>query len=334
MIHRLLDPTAPPFEKTNQLLAADLEQLCEAGLQIFASLEMPHVLAAALQAALRLGSPATSARIHLAHKTGLQFGAALWSDGELRLKDGPSPTAADYNAFQTGETIHNKSTGVKDDLLCLPLNAADNRLGVLSLNIPAHTRITPRMQTILERLARQTAFAIQNAAHLAAAQQRAYTDALTDLPNRRAFDARLQSEVRRASRYQHPFTLLLLDLDGFKGINDQHGHPAGDQVLQKVSACLRSALRDTDFLARYGGDEFAAILPETTLETAQALAARMKEALAGCTLDLPDPARNLISLSLGMAFYPQHAITPQGLLSAADQSLYREKASHKALFLA
>ncbi len=155
--------------------------------------------------------------------------------------------------------------------------------------------------------------------------QQAYTDALTGLPNRRALDWRLEEETRRSSRYHHCFTLAMLDVNNFKEINDFHGHPAGDLVLQHVIGCLRSNLRETDFFARYGGDEFAIILPETDFPLAQSLMQRLVTVAQDCPVDLPGGISQTISISIGLAAYPEHAISAPALLTVADQALYKMK---------
>jgi diguanylate cyclase (GGDEF)-like protein len=165
--------------------------------------------------------------------------------------------------------------------------------------------------------------ALHNAQLHALVIQEARTDSLTGLPNRRALDERIEDEIRRAARYQHPFTLFMMDLDGFKYINDTYGHPAGDIVLREVAGNLRFAVRETDFVARYGGDEFAIILPETDLTTASTVADKVCQAVAKIKIDLP----NLIqaSISLGIAGFPDDARDADTLLKIADRALYRAK---------
>ena len=211
----------------------------------------------------------------------------------------------------------------------MPLQAGEQVVGVLTLHLDQPTPWPPSDQQALNVLASQAALAIENARLNALAQQQALTDGLTELPNRRALDRRLEEELRRSSRYQHAFTLVMVDLNGFKLINDTYGHPAGDEALRVVAACLRRHLRDTDFIARYGGDEFAILLPETERETAQEMVVRLAERVAVCRLNLPDDRR--VTLSVGLALYPQDAITAPALLMAADQALYRAKRGRGAV---
>ncbi len=157
----------------------------------------------------------------------------------------------------------------------------------------------------------------QRVAHLA------YHDALTDLPNRTLLHDRLEQAARIANREGTPLALLLMDLDGFKAINDAMGHHAGDRVLQHVASCLRGAVRDADTVARLGGDEFALVLPVTNVEGAL-LAARkvLQEIERPCTVDHhPIVAR----ASVGIACLPQHGTSAETLLQKADVAMYVAK---------
>lgn len=152
------------------------------------------------------------------------------------------------------------------------------------------------------------------------AQQLAVKDELTGLANYRAFMTGVDAEIRRARRLSREFAVLLLDMDGLKRLNDRHGHLAGNRALCRIGECLRRCCRVTDTPARFGGDEFAIILPETAAAGAQQLAERILEHLAS------DAERPTISVSIGVALYPRDGASPEKLLGAADQELYRGKA--------
>jgi diguanylate cyclase (GGDEF)-like protein len=201
--------------------------------------------------------------------------------------------------------------------------------GVLHLSFTAPRRPPPGFGELLTRLTEQAAAALHSAGRLETARRQANTDSLTGAPNRRALFERLENELRRASRYQRPFTLFMLDLNDFKRINDTYGHPAGDLALQQVAECLRRGLRETDFLARYGGDEFTILLPETDAATARSLADRLLERLRDCPLD-PSGQAGALSVSLGMASFPQDGVTSAGLIIAADRALYEVKFQRNA----
>ncbi len=168
--------------------------------------------------------------------------------------------------------------------------------------------------------------------HLAVSNQ-AMSDTLTGLPNRRALDARLDNEVNRSLRYGHPFGVLMMDLDGFKSINDTWGHVFGDRVLRDVGCFLSEALRASDFLARYGGDELTMIIPEATPEIARQAAEKIHELLSTFSMSLPDGTKCGLGLSGGIALYPTHARTASDVLRAADEALYHAKKHARGTFV-
>jgi diguanylate cyclase (GGDEF)-like protein len=162
-------------------------------------------------------------------------------------------------------------------------------------------------------------------------EEQSITDGLTGLKNRRFFDERLHEEFKRAQRYGDTLSLIMIDLDHFKDVNDRHGHPAGDVVLREAAALIRASIRDPDICARYGGEEFAVILPKTHMTGALAVAERIwkelgnKEYLVAAN-GTPTPRKVRVSASLGIAFYPSKDISSGDLLVRfADQALYNAK---------
>jgi diguanylate cyclase (GGDEF)-like protein len=162
-------------------------------------------------------------------------------------------------------------------------------------------------------------------------EERSVTDGLTGLKNRRFLDERLAEEFKRAQRYADPVSLVMIDLDHFKQVNDRYGHPAGDVVLRGAANLIRGSIRDPDICARYGGEEFAVILPKTHLSGALVVAERIWRELAerAHVLEagvLGGPAEVKVTASLGIAFYPAKDITsPELLLRFADEALYQAK---------
>ncbi len=146
------------------------------------------------------------------------------------------------------------------------------------------------------------------------------TDPLTGLYNRRRMMEALENEARRARRLNHPFTVMMADVDHFKPYNDQYGHPAGDLVLKRVAAILLDSTRDVDFVARYGGEEFFVLMPETEIEAAAEIADAVRRRLAAERL----PAGQ-ITLSFGLAEFPSHGDCPETLIAVADAALYQAK---------
>jgi diguanylate cyclase (GGDEF)-like protein len=154
------------------------------------------------------------------------------------------------------------------------------------------------------------------------------TDALTGIANRRAFDERLAIEVAQANRYRTPLTLVMLDLDHFKQLNDRFGHVAGDEVLRGVAALLERGKRAGDLVARFGGEEFAAILPHTDARASLAWAERMRHLISALQISLPDRPDVeplTITASFGVAGAAESSEAPRGLLDHADRALYRAK---------
>jgi diguanylate cyclase (GGDEF)-like protein len=152
-------------------------------------------------------------------------------------------------------------------------------------------------------------------------------DALTGLHNYRVFHRRLTEEEERSRRYGHPFSLLILDLDYFKTINDTHGHLAGDEALRAIAARIGHAVRPVDLVARYGGEEFALILPETASVGALATAERIRETIAANPVHLPSGQTVNLTASIGVASFPEDAESGEKLIDASDHAMYTAKTS-------
>lgn len=179
---------------------------------------------------------------------------------------------------------------------------------------------------LFQYLAAQASVSLDNARLHDTVQAQARTDALTGLANRRRFDAALEAEIGRSHRFGSDVGLVMMDLDGFKPINDLHGHQEGDRVLCEVAALLRGITRNVDELARYGGDEIAIILPETDTAGAELLAERIRAAVESLEVERSGPGAPLkLTASFGAASLPEAAHDRAGLVAAADAALYRAK---------
>lgn len=188
------------------------------------------------------------------------------------------------------------------------------------------TRIDLQVENELGELARGiNAMADSLVSDQVALEQLAIRDSLTDLYNRREFERLLVEELHRAARYYHPLSLLLIDIDRFKQINDGFGHRAGDQALRMVSAAIRDISRKGDIVGRYGGDELAVLMPETPIDDAVVVAERIR-ALASQQLTANDGSKIDITLSIGVANTDGDITSSEKLIDAADQAMYVAKA--------
>lgn len=159
----------------------------------------------------------------------------------------------------------------------------------------------------------------------------AFHDALTGLPNRALFEDRLEQMLANAKRYNRPFALFCIDLDGFKAVNDGFGHPAGDAVLRGVAERLTEYLRESDTFARLGGDEFSVLQPVVNVPAdAEALAKKLLDAIREPFL--VKETSHIVGLSIGIAVYPWHGTDQRGLLAAADRALYDAKSAGKGTY--
>lgn len=205
--------------------------------------------------------------------------------------------------------------------LSLPLVHGRETLAVLSLASFQPNAFPPQDVLTLETLADELAVALRNARAYQTAKQEAITDGLTHLKTHRYFMEALEGEWRRAPRAARHFSLMMMDLDGFKRVNDRYGHVEGDRVLVAVARLLEARSRQSNILARYGGDEFAILMPEGTLEQAETLAERLRSSLAA------DPflASHGLTASFGLATFPVHGATPEEILRIADAGMYLAK---------
>lgn len=153
----------------------------------------------------------------------------------------------------------------------------------------------------------------------------AFIDYLTGLPNFRSLSERFESEIKRATRYGRLLSLIMLDLDGFKEINDRFGHLAGNAALKHVAGVLRNFVRETDVVGRYGGDEFMILLPETPKHIAEGLATDIRALISAKPLDLQERGLLPLTMSLGMASFPRDARTADSLMAEADGAMYTAK---------
>ncbi len=186
-------------------------------------------------------------------------------------------------------------------------------------------RFGPRDLEVARLLATQAQTSLQNAERYHQAKERAFVDDVTGVYNARYLFTALDHEVRRAERYGSELTLLFLDVDRFKLVNDHHGHLVGSRTLRGLADVLGRCIRQVDTLARYGGDEFTILLVDTSLETGLTIAERIRESVAGSRFEARGHEGLQISLSIGVAAYPAHGDSAETLIDMADKAMYRAK---------
>jgi len=214
-------------------------------------------------------------------------------------------------------------------ILCAPLVSRGRTIGVLELINKLGGRFTRSDLDLMLTLVEPCAIALENAILFQRTEQLTITDDLTRLFNSRYLNLYLGREIKRCKRHGIPLSVIFLDLDGFKGINDQYGHLAGSGTLTEVGAILAEGVRESDILARYGGDEFVVVLPETPASGALVIAERLRRAIEENKFLRAQGLAARISASFGIAAYPDHALTPEALIQKADQAMYRVKEREK-----
>lgn len=217
-------------------------------------------------------------------------------------------------------------TGILPDshaVLCIPITWGESLLGILNIESRSENAFSPQDVLILNTLADLLATALHNAFVFQKLQQQSITDGLTGIKTRRFFWEALSAEWKRASRSGRPFSVVLIDLDKFKEVNDTMGHFEGDLVLARVGRLLEQKSRQSNVVARYGGDEFIVLMPETGSEQAQVLAERLRQWLA------TDPmlSEHHITGSFGVASFPMHGFSIEDIIRVADAGMYVSKRS-------
>ena len=216
-------------------------------------------------------------------------------------------------------------------VIAVPLICGERILGVIEgirEGSGSHAFKKPDV-ALLDSLSLPIASALANAVRIAEAERLSQTDDLTKLHNARYLRQFLLNEIRRARRYGSSVTALFLDLDDFKQINDEHGHLVGSHVLMEIAAVILSSIRDTDAVARYGGDEFVIVLPDTGTELAGQVAERIRHRITRHNFTGGRRLQLSLTASFGVAAFPKHASSPQQLIACADTAMYEAKAANK-----
>jgi len=210
--------------------------------------------------------------------------------------------------------------------LLAPVRIDDNRMGTIAIFRGKNEPVTDAMDAGAAQFIRtQIDMAFKNAGSYVEAQQMVFRDDLTGLFNMRYMEIVLDAECKRAQRYKAPVSVLFLDLDFFKKVNDQHGHLIGSKVLREVAHVLGICVREIDSIIRYGGDEFVVILTETGREGAEKVAERIRETVSEHVFLAREGIHYHLTCCIGVASFPEDAEAPQDLIHLADTAMYRGK---------
>lgn len=330
-----------------------VEQIKRANREVFALYELARVFSSALDLqdtlslfAKKIGElvPFDTCVIYLFDKS-QEHANAVYTEGRnaaalknKRVKPGEGATGY---ALKKRQSIYNVNPGLDfsffqlefmqdyTSMASLPLMTEENLIGAVSLYSCDLENYEDEHMRLLETVSRIAADALSKSLYHAETESRALTDPMTGLPNARSLQTQFETEVARAKRNGCEFHVLMLDLDGFKKVNDTFGHKAGDMLLKEISRVMRDQLREYDFLARYAGDEFVAIIPETNATDIQELCERLENAVVGFVLPVGEGKFAKVGVSLGAACYPKSGETLDQVIIAADKAMYLTKAEHK-----
>jgi len=225
----------------------------------------------------------------------------------------------------------NPEAGIKyRSMAALPLFKDDVLLGALSVYSSDLEQYSDDHMRLLETVTRLASDALGNAIQHAEAESNALTDPLTGLPNARYLALRFEEEAARARRTDRSFQVVMMDLDEFKDVNDTYGHKVGDKMLREVGHIIHSQLREYDFLARYGGDEFVALVQEVVGSQVEELCARIESAVSKFSLSVGKNRFASVGISVGTATFGVNGETLDQLVIQADREMYRTKSSHRS----
>jgi diguanylate cyclase (GGDEF)-like protein len=270
-----------------------------------------------------------SSGINVIADSGLTPGVnpSLWSAANWVMRHGVEFLSADLAKDSRS------GPGAVGTAIAFPLFCRNHTVGVLAGLDPEPSSTVPSLPPSvllgLRLLLEPSAIALDNALAVQKAEALSVTDDLTRLYNSRFLNLVLRRETKRASRNGRPLSLLFLDLDGFKQVNDRHGHLSGSKALVEAAAIIRGCARETDVVARFGGDEFSLILPDTGREGAAAVAARIRDRLSAATFLASDGLSVHLTASVGVATLPNVGTSAEELLRAADMAMYKVKAAGK-----
>ncbi|GAB1469237.1 hypothetical protein MASR2M66_01130 [Chloroflexota bacterium] len=317
--------------------ADELDALKRISLNLTSTLNLQKVLDTLVSEVMSLVKDAYNVHIFLYEHGALTFGASLNDKGDRNISfEKPRNVGLTYSVANTGKPImvedmqsHPLYKGsihaFNGSIIGVPIKFKNEILGVMNLSKSVIGRFTRSELRLISLLADQAAVAIFNANMYKQISQMANTDSVTGLPNRRALDERLQEEWTLSRQTHQPFTVVMMDLDGFKNVNDTFGHDLGDKLLHSLFNFLAQHMRSEDFLARFGGDELTLVMRNTGVEAAQVVTQKVLGLMQTYRYPYPDNKTLNLGMTAGVAVYPIHAETPSDLIRAADAALYYAK---------
>lgn len=275
-------------------------------------------------------------RLYLTNYDGTKIKSILGVDisGQVTTQDGSDIKEGEKELLREVFDSPNTYTSRKS-VIYIPLKVQRNKVGFLTFdNLLSRRKIGYLDFISLKQFSTQIALAIDNAMLFERVQELSNYDELTKLPVRRFFNEKFADEIYRSKRFDLTMSLIILDIDLFKQINDGYGHQIGDWALKEVSRVIRTSLRQTDFPCRFGGDEMVIMLPRTNGEEAKIISKRLQERIRAITLPsrYTDGKDVHLSISQGISVFPQDGTDASGLLEKADKALYYVKQTGRGAF--
>jgi diguanylate cyclase (GGDEF)-like protein len=257
-------------------------------------------------------------KIPLVLNNGSILGKAFHEGSPLHLKEKDLEHHAGDPLFQFFKTT---------ELVIMPLKAKDKVKGlIIADNLFTKKPITEDDLRIFMMLANQAGLAIENSQLYELARHKSHTDPVTNIWNHGFFQSQLLEEISKANKDKTNLCLIILDIDNFKKLNDQFGHQTGDLILKELAEVLNDSSRETDFVCRYGGEEFALILPCTNQEQCVAMAERIRKNIDEHSFSATDSNKPVhVTVSVGLAIYPKNARTKEDFIGKADKAMYMAK---------
>jgi diguanylate cyclase (GGDEF)-like protein len=241
------------------------------------------------------------------------------------LREG-KPLVIQADSNDTGAEANQLRQAGAHSLILLPLNAGGRTIGLIELVARSEPRNPgPAEMQACEAMSSLAAAGLEKVRVLEQLRNAADMDLVTGVHNHRYLQERLRQEIARSARSHSPLAVLMLDLDKFKPINDRHGHADGDRVLHNIAATIKAHVRTSDIVARYGGDEFVVLMPDTDEESADQVARRVVKGVLKQHHELSDRSRVTVGVSAGLSVYPSDGRTSAQLLQAADAAMYAAK---------